>query len=351
MKKLSVGWVGAGFVGQAAHLERFVDFPNAEVKALAEKRHNLRNKVATSYQIEGKFSDHKELLENTSTEAIVAVVNRRHTFQVAKDVLQSGKHLLTEKPMAQTRSSATQLADLSKEKGVIYSVGFMRRYDSGVLKAKDLIDKYRENGEIGNIISVRIFVEAGDDYCGIQQRIKTDEPRPPTEEKDIAPEWLNKELHKDYEKFVNICSHDVNLLRFLIPEEPVITAVDYRAEGYSYALMDFDNFPGILEWVYRPSDSDGWKEGMEINFEKGKISLNLPPAFLRNISSNITLSLDSSTNSREVSDLRIRGDYSWAFENSDRAFVDAVLSGKQTYHSGEDSVRDFDIIDQIWKKL
>ena len=351
MDKLKVGWVGAGFVGQAAHLERFVNFPESDIVALAEKRPELCERVITSYNIPKGFKNHQELLKNVDCEAVVAIVNRKHTFQVAKDILKSGKHLLTEKPMAQTKVDAQELVDLANKSGVTYSVGFMRRYDSGVRKVKKIVDELRKNEELGKIISVRIFVEAGGDYCGIEPRIVSEEPKPKIDKVEIAPAWLAKKLHSDYEMFVNVCSHDINLLRFLVKEKPSVTSVDYRPSAFSYVLFDFGSFPGILEWVFRPEDLEGWKEGLEINFEKGKVTLNMPPTFLRNVSSKIIIKRDSSVKSEEPSETFLQGNYSWCFENSDHAFVKHALERSSSDHSGQDSIKDFDIIDEIWEKL
>ena len=105
----------------------------------------------------------------------------------------------------------------------------------------------------------------------------------------------------------------------MFEEKCDISFVDYRPAGFSYALLNFGDFPGIFEWGLRVNDNDGWKEGVEIRFEKGQISLELPPAFLRNVSSKILVRHDSSTNLKESSLNETLSTYDWAFENSDKA--------------------------------
>jgi predicted dehydrogenase len=351
MRKIKFGWIGAGFVGQAAHLDRFTKFENVNLIGLAELRPKLGEKVAKSFNINNVYSDHLDLLKMSNCEAIVAIVNRRHTFEVAKSVLESKKHLLTEKPMAQTYDQAKVLADLAKKNNLMYSVGFMRRYDTVVRNAKNIIKQYRYSNELGELLSVKIFVEAGSDYCGISPRYETSEDKPKTSQKNIAPDWIPTKKKLEYEHFVNVCSHDINLLRFLIEEPVKITAVDYRPNGFSYALMDFGNFPGIFEWGIRTHDFNGWKEGVEIKFSNGQINLSLPPAFLRNYSAQLNIKKYSSNQDIFPSELAYPIDYTWSFENSDKAFVKSILENKDSDHSGKDAFQDFKIIDNIWKNI
>ena len=249
--------------------------------------------------------------------------------------------------MAQTYIQAKELSDLSIKHQVMYSVGFMRRYDTVVRKTKDLIKQYKESNELGDLLSVKIFVEAGSDYCGIMPRYHTEEEKPKTSDTNIAPDWVPLKKKKEYEDFVNVCSHDINLLRFLIDEPVKIINVDYRPSGFSYALLDFGKFPGIFEWGIRPHDFNGWKEGVEIKFNNGQINLSLPPAFLRNYSSKLNVKKYSSEQLIYPGDISYSLDYSWSFENSDKAFVKSVFEHKDSDHLGKDSLNDFDIIDKI----
>lgn len=108
--------MGSGFVGQSAHLENVIAFKEANIVALAELRPELRERVANSFGIPKTYSSHLDLLENEQCDAIIAVVNRRHTFEVARDILNAGVNLLTEKPMAQTSASAFELVEIATRK-------------------------------------------------------------------------------------------------------------------------------------------------------------------------------------------------------------------------------------------
>ena len=141
MNKIKVGWIGSGFVGQAAHLERFIRFENSEVVALAEIRPKLREMVGKSFGIPHLYDHHTKLLEESDCEAVVAVVHRRHSYDVAKDVLLSGRHLLIEKPMVETYDQAKDLVEIAKNHSLCFCVGFMRRYDDGGSIFKKKLDE------------------------------------------------------------------------------------------------------------------------------------------------------------------------------------------------------------------
>ncbi len=51
MRKLKLGWVGSGFVGQVAHLVNYVEFPNVEIVGLAELRPKLGDRACRKYGI------------------------------------------------------------------------------------------------------------------------------------------------------------------------------------------------------------------------------------------------------------------------------------------------------------
>lgn len=348
MKKLKIGWVGSGFIGQVAHLVNYVQIPNAEIVALAELRPKLGHDVCTRYAIPKYYKDHLALLEDPEIEAVVAIVHRHHVGPVALDILNAGKHLFTEKPMAQTYEKARELADCAKKNNLIYSVGFMRRHDPGVQLAKKLLSSYRESGELGEILSARFYLSAGGDYCNIDGDIKTDEPKLNHVIWPTAPEWVPEGRQREYENFVNVCSHDLNLVRYMFDQRPSIKYVDYRRKRGSIVVMDFGSFSGSFEWG-DTNQPTRWKEGVEVIFERGYLTLDLAPGFLRNQPAKVEVYKD---NGRAPGEIIIpTSDWAWAFRKQDEAFVNDVLSGSEPIASGSDSVNDHLLIDDIWRQI
>jgi len=76
----------------------------------------------------------------------VAVPNEAH-FNIANEALNHNKHVLLEKPMAMTSRDAFKLARTAEKNGKILLVGHIFRFNSALIKAKELLDK----GRIGKI--------------------------------------------------------------------------------------------------------------------------------------------------------------------------------------------------------
>jgi predicted dehydrogenase len=348
MKKVRIGWIGGGFVGQVAHLHNYVQMPDVEIVALSEQRENLGKNLCGKFNIPHFHKDHKELVARDDIDAVVAVVQRQHVGPVAFDVLNASKHLFTEKPMAQTREKAALLVDTAKKNNLVYAVGYMRRHDPGVQHAKKLIAEFEQTKKLGEILFVRLYLSAGGDYCNIDGMLKTDEPKTTTATWPTSPAWLPEDRAKEYDHFTNVCSHDLNLLRYLFGKRPKVTFVDYRRKRGSIVALDFGEHAGAFEWgdTLQPVR---WEEGLEIIYEKGRLQLDLPPAFLRNQPAKLVVYEDGG----RATGLRYEPtfDWKWSFQLEDEAFVKDVSAGTEPISSGANSLEDFDFIDDIWRKI
>ena len=205
-RKIRVGLVGSGFIGQVAHLASYVDLPNVELVGLAELRPKLGKLVADRFNIPKLYDSHRNLLADQASQldAVVAIVRREHTVSVAKDILQAGIPLFTEKPMAPTVAQGNSLVSISRELDCLYVTGFMRRHDEGVQLARTAFQDILSSGELGDPVLFRCYCFGGGDYCNISGQIRTEEPQPRHRELPIAPAWVPEALEKEYERFLNV---------------------------------------------------------------------------------------------------------------------------------------------------
>src|SRR5882724_4424058 len=109
-----IGMVGAGMVGQLAHLANFVQVPGCRVTALAELRPRLGAMAAERFQVPQVFSSHREMLAADVVDAVVVVTRRPATAPIVLEALEAGKHVLSEKPMAHTSAQAKRLVEAAR---------------------------------------------------------------------------------------------------------------------------------------------------------------------------------------------------------------------------------------------
>src|SRR5258706_15974669 len=100
--EVRIGMIGAGMIGQLAHLSNYVRTPGCRVTALAELRPDLGKAAMDTFGVPKMYGSHREMLAANEIDATVVVTRRPATGPVVLDVLNAGKHVLSEKPMAHT---------------------------------------------------------------------------------------------------------------------------------------------------------------------------------------------------------------------------------------------------------
>ena len=98
-EKVRIGFVGAGYMGQNAHMANYAKIENCELPALAEGRAETAKAVAQKFGIPKIYPDHHALLEDESIDGVVAVMGFHLFNSLARDILNAGKPLITEKPI------------------------------------------------------------------------------------------------------------------------------------------------------------------------------------------------------------------------------------------------------------
>jgi myo-inositol 2-dehydrogenase/D-chiro-inositol 1-dehydrogenase len=87
------------------------------------------------------YADHREMLAREELDLCDVVLPSDLHFPVACDVLESGRHLLLEKPMALTADHCQQLVRLAESKNRILAIGHELRLSSLWGRVKTLIDE------------------------------------------------------------------------------------------------------------------------------------------------------------------------------------------------------------------
>src|SRR6266699_5832964 len=96
--------------------------------------------------------DYKSLLSDPRPDAVYIPSRNSSHYEMASALIQSGKSVLVEKPLALTSRDAYDLLDLSRRNDVVLSVGHIHRFNSAVRALRRAI----ASGTLGDIHYVRI---------------------------------------------------------------------------------------------------------------------------------------------------------------------------------------------------
>ncbi|MDO8606988.1 MAG: Gfo/Idh/MocA family oxidoreductase [Phaeospirillum sp.] len=341
-RSIGIGMVGAGMIGQLAHLSNFAEIPGCHVTALAELRSDLGRQVADKFGVPKLYPDHRAMLDDPMVEAVIVVTRRPATGPVALDCLNGGRHVLSEKPMAHSMAQAKRLVTAAQARDLRYAIGFMKRHDAGTALAHQLVQNFRDSGEMGRVLLMRSWCYTGEFACNSKGFIMTGETRPDGITLwPVAPDWVPPDRHEDYAWFLNVFIHDINLLRHLAGGTPRVRSVDLDRCNGRLVTFDCGDFPAILEMA--EVNSAHWSEGVEVVFEKGRLVLSLASPLLR-VPAAVTLHRSNG----EV--VAFQPDWSWSFRRQAEAFVADIRSKREPLASGADSVADIQLVEDIWRR-
>lgn len=147
---IQLGIAGCGRITTSRHLPALKSIDSIRVVACAEQDSRQRTETAQSFGIEKCYGDFEELIADPSIEAVAVCLPPELHHRAAKLVLQSGKHLFLEKPIALDLNDSAELVALSKETPGIAMLGFNLRWHRLIKKTKQLLDQ----GKPGQIVAV-----------------------------------------------------------------------------------------------------------------------------------------------------------------------------------------------------
>lgn len=146
---LGIGVVGLGDWGER-HLQAWTSIPGVSVVALASHDPARAESLGRRYGVPRWYASADELAADPAVEAVSIVNDERHHLAAALAVIDAGKAVLVEKPMALTVEDARAMVEAATRAGVILMPGHVLRFDPRFAGLKDRIDA----GSLGRVVSV-----------------------------------------------------------------------------------------------------------------------------------------------------------------------------------------------------
>lgn len=151
MCKVRIGMIGTGGISHL-HARQLLELEEAEITAIADTNPASRDSFVSKFELQDvkQFDDYKEMLVQADMEA--AIICSPHTlhFGQAMDVLESGRHVLIEKPMTCSSVEAEQLIAISEQAGKLLQVSYQRHFQPEFLYIRQAI----ADGLIGKLTSI-----------------------------------------------------------------------------------------------------------------------------------------------------------------------------------------------------
>lgn len=150
-KPLRLGIIGAGVVGQL-RAEAARSLREVVVTAIADPDEARAQQVARPVGAE-VFTDYRRLLDTAGIDGVLVCTPVPLHEEIAVAALESGKHVLCEKPLASSVAGCQRILAAAATAGRRLAVGFNHRYYPSIKYLKRVIDE----GRIGVIDHLRVF--------------------------------------------------------------------------------------------------------------------------------------------------------------------------------------------------
>lgn len=333
-------------MAQVGHLPFYLNDPRCEVVAVVEERPSIAAALTARLGSDRVMSDRHSLLRRADVDAVVVSVPRSATGPLTLEAIEAGKHILVEKPMAHTAEQARRLVEAARSRHRIYAVGFMKRYDPGVQKARELFDDAMASARLGRLLLARFYDYSKSYAMPPPVHVRPKESR--TARYPIWttwPAWLSERNRSTYEWFLNSACHDVNLITYFFSGTLEVRSAHVNRDYAVAAMLRWRNVPIAFEIA--KTEAGRWLEGAEFLFERGRIGLSVPSPMDVDCVGRV-----------ELDDLAaglvgkmIETKAGWCFERQAAAFIDALTGDRSPLTSGSAALVDLELIESIWRHI
>ena len=136
---ISFGLIGCGRVAPR-HAQSLAQLSEAKLVAVADIREDRAHRFAREYGADA-YTDYHQLLARPDVDAVNVCVPSGLHATVVLDVLQAGKHVLVEKPIALSLTDADRMIATAREAGRSLGVVLQNRYNSPMQQVRRLLDE------------------------------------------------------------------------------------------------------------------------------------------------------------------------------------------------------------------
>ena len=143
---LKIGVIGYGYWGPNV-VRNFYNAANATVACVADLSAKSLLRVHQTYPTMRVTTNPADVFTDPQIDAVAIVTPITYHFPLAKQALESGKHVFVEKPFTATTAQAEELIELADRKNLLIMVDHTFLFNGAVRKIHELIS----SGTLGNL--------------------------------------------------------------------------------------------------------------------------------------------------------------------------------------------------------
>lgn len=147
----TVAVIGCGRIANNAHLPALASNNDVRIKYACDIIESKARLVKDKYpKIERVKTDYKVALADGEVDAVYVLTPNYAHYTITMDALKAGKHVFCEKPITVDYEKSVEMCEQAKKYGKILQIGVCNRFNKSVEK----IEEYIRSGKLGNVYHV-----------------------------------------------------------------------------------------------------------------------------------------------------------------------------------------------------
>ncbi|HMV45794.1 MAG TPA: Gfo/Idh/MocA family oxidoreductase [Leptospiraceae bacterium] len=313
--KLKIGIIGVGHMGQY-HVNVAKQVQDSTLTGIYDADPERAKVISEKYSVPS-FATPEALIEKVDAVVIAAPTFLHH--KLSKLALTAGKHVLVEKPIAESVEQARELVKLAEQNKLIFQVGHVERFNGAIL-------------ELGKIVDTPMLIES----------------------RRLAP--YNARI-KDVGVVLDMMIHDIDIVLNLVDSDVVkVHAVGQKIvsehEDVATVVLKFAN--GCVATIAASRNTQAKIRTLNITDKNAYIKLDFGDQEIelhRQASSNTQLSAESIRYKQESIVEKIFVHKDNPLKQEHEHFVKCILGKDSPQVEGEKDIRTLEIAHQILKEI
>lgn len=135
---LHIGIIGLGAIGLRL-IKQFRDHSDVEIVAVCDQLESLARETADTIGGVQSYIDYRDAIADERVDIVYVAVPPKYHHEIVMEALRAGKHVLCEKPLANSLEEAKEMALAAKEAGVVHAMNFPLNYGPSATKLAEMI--------------------------------------------------------------------------------------------------------------------------------------------------------------------------------------------------------------------